>query len=1066
MTQRSSRRRYRTGLGAALTAAAVGLALAALPSSAAAAPTPPTDPGPGAGLGKQDRELVAQATEDGKRTVELQLMADKGVADDLTKAGAKIRYRNDDLGYLRVEVPVGKAESIAKLSGINGANVDRVIKLDDPRPEGISDPSPQPAPGARTPRVNAYMPTGDTGAAQFVDANPKLDGRGVTVGIVDSGVDLGHPSLNTTSTGERKIVDWVTATDPGFTNGVNNDDDPTWIDMTSPAPGQPATFRFGLFNERDPRLAGELGNDVNRDGNPAGSIGTFGVLWDTATNTVWVDTNQNKNFADDKPMTDYKVKQDIGRFGTDNPATAVAESMPFVVQTNPDTNSVNIGIVSGEHGSHVAGIVAGNKLFGGTMSGAAPGAKIVSVRACLFVAGCTSHALDEGMIYAVENAGVDVINMSIGGLDLVNEGNTARELMYNELIEQNDVQMFISAGNDGPGVNTTSQPSLGSKIMGVGSYITKASWRRNYGSDTARQENLHPFSSRGPREDGGFKPNIVAPGSAISTIPTWQPGGPVPGTYTLPPGYAMLQGTSMASPQAAGAATLLLSAAIQKNVPHHAAQLRKAFNSTARFIPHYQAYEQGNGLIDVKKAWNMLKANPSDTEITSAVPVHTVLSDFLHNPGVGTGIYDREGVHARDNYTREYTFTRTTGSNSPVTYKVDWTGNDGTFSAPKNVLLPKNSAVKFRVTVNPRQAGVHSAILNLDSPTTTGVDYQTLNTVIAAEDFTAANGFQVRHGGEVARNASESYFVRVPAGVPALKVDLAGGGTAPGAGQIRFLRLHPYGVPLETTSSLNCYNPPVPGNGCDAGSPTSRTLANPLPGVWEIVVEARRTSDAAEVPYTLTASVLGASVSPNPDTIASGTVGTPISRQYTLTNGFGPFTGKATGTTLGSAKLATPTIADAAQQQNQINVGAGAATLRVKIGNTSDRNADLDLFLFNCTSGTCVQVASSADGDAEEEVTVNNPAAGVWIALVDGFAVPSGSTTFDYVDVFSGPSYGSIQIADTDQERAGGSSWTVSGTVTPGAVPGAGRVLYGNVRVLTNSGALVGTGDVIVQSVG
>jgi len=789
------------------------------------------------------------------------------------------------------------------------------------------------------------------------------------------------------------------------------------------------------------------------------------VLWDTATNTVWVDTNQNKDFADDKPMTDYKVKQDIGKFGTDNPATAVSESMPFVLQTNPDTNSVNIGIVSGEHGSHVAGIVAGNKLFGGTMSGAAPGAKLVSVRACLFVGGCTSHALDEGMIYAVENAGVDLINMSIGGLDLVNEGNTARELMYNRLIEDNDVQMFISAGNDGAGVNTTSQPSLGSKVMGVGSYISKQSWRRNYGSDAVRTDNMHPFSGRGPREDGGFKPNIIAPGSAISTIPTWQPGGPVPGTYTLPPGYAMLQGTSMASPQAAGAATLLLSAALQKNVSHHAYQLRKVFNTTAFFLPHYQAYEQGNGLIDVQAAWNMLKKEPEDTNIDSAVAVHTVLSDFLHNPGVGTGIYDREGVHARDKYTREYTFTRTTGPDTPVSYKVNWVGDNTTFQSAGQVLLPKNSPVKFNVTVNPRQAGVFSAILELDSPTTVGIDFETLNTVIAAEDFTAANGFQVRHGGEVARNDTVSYFVRVPAGVPALKIDLAGGGTAPGAGQIRFLRLHPYGVPLETTSSLNCYNPPVPGNGCDGGSPTSRTVANPLAGVWEIVVEARRTSDVASAPFTMTASVLGASVSPNPDVIASGTLGTPIARQYTMTNSFGPFTGRAQGTGLGSAKLATPTIADGAQQQTQIAVPAGSSQLRVKIGNTSDRNADLDLFLFNCTSGSCVQAASSADGDSEEAVTVNNPAAGVWIALVDGFAVPSGSTTFDYLDLFTGASFGSIQVTDTDQERAGGSSWTVAGTVTPNAAPGAGRVLYGNVRVVTNTGVVVGSGDVIVQSV-
>ena len=58
------------------------------------------------------------------------------------------------------------------------------------------------------------MPIGDTGAAQFTAANPTWDGRGVTIGIVDTGVTLDHPSLPTTSTGERKIVDWVTGTDP------------------------------------------------------------------------------------------------------------------------------------------------------------------------------------------------------------------------------------------------------------------------------------------------------------------------------------------------------------------------------------------------------------------------------------------------------------------------------------------------------------------------------------------------------------------------------------------------------------------------------------------------------------------------------------------------------------------------------------------------------------------------------------------------------------------------------------------------------------------------------------
>ena len=73
----------------------------------------------------------------------------------------------------------------------------------------------------------------------------------------------------------------------------------------------------------------------------------------------------------------------------------------------------------------------------------------------------------------------------------------------------------------------------------------------NYGADTPFDDNLNYFSSLGPREDGGFKPQAVAPGSAVSTTPMWQAGGPVPGTYTLPPGYSMFNGTSMASPQGA-----------------------------------------------------------------------------------------------------------------------------------------------------------------------------------------------------------------------------------------------------------------------------------------------------------------------------------------------------------------------------------------------------------------------------------------------------------------------------------------------------------------------------------
>ena len=83
-----------------------------------------------------------------------------------------------------------------------------------------------------------------------------------------------------------------------------------------------------------------------------------------------------------------------------------------------------------------------------------------------------------------------------------------------------------------------------------------------------------------------------------------------------------------------------------------------------------------------------------------------------------------------------------------------------------------------------------------------------------------------------------------------------------------------------------------------------------------------------------------------------------------------------------------------------MTVPAGATSLRATIGSPSDPGADLDLFVYNCTSGTCVLAGQNADGDSEESVTIANPAAGAWRVIVDGFAVPAGTTTYKYIDVF------------------------------------------------------------------
>jgi hypothetical protein len=500
-----------------------------------------------------------------------------------------------------------------------------------------------------------------------------------------------------------------------------------------------------------------------------------------------------------------------------------------------------------------------------------------------------------------------------------------------------------------------------------------------------------------------------------------------------------------------------------------AAEIRQAMNSTARFLPGYNASDQGHGLLDLERAWNLLEEGLEPINITSRVRVNTILSDFLEEPGFGKGIYDREGVTLGQRYTRTYTFTRTSGPNRPMNFHLRWVGNDGTFALTRNNLsLRLNVPTTLDVRVNPFSTGVHSAILKLDNSSTDGVDFTTMNTVLVPETFSAANGYSVTKTGVIGRNQAQHFFFRVPAGNPVLKIDLAGPTGDPGTGQVRFLRWHPWGLGLESSSSLSCYMPQVSPGGSCAGDPLSRS-GPAAEGVWEVTVEARRTSDVAFAPFTLTASLFGVTVAPNPDVISTAQVGVPVARSYTMTNNFGAFTGRAVGSPLGSARRGVFTIGHHEVQDYVTVIPAGTTSFRATIGGPSDAAADLDLFVFRCAPDLtgCVLAGQNADGDSEESVTINNPVPATYVVEVDGFDVPAGTTTYNYIDIFANPALGSISITDADASRASGSSWTVAGSVLATQVPASGRVLYGNVQVRTAApdNILVGQSDVIVQNV-
>lgn len=150
---------------------------------------------------------------------------------------------------------------------------------------------------------------------------------------------------------------------------------------------------------------------------------------------------------------------------------------------------------------------------------------------------------------------------------------------------------------------TLGSPAEADSALAVGAYVTRPNWTDYKGVGHSWGETLGTiatFSSRGPRVDGGApgKSNIVAPGSSIVSVrdntvypwPSYNTGAdayPYSG-YIIdndglnqngsgPANYFVMDGTSMASPLAAGVGALLLSK-IPSLTP---AQVRHALESTA-----------------------------------------------------------------------------------------------------------------------------------------------------------------------------------------------------------------------------------------------------------------------------------------------------------------------------------------------------------------------------------------------------------------------------------------------------------------------------------------------------
>lgn len=246
-----------------------------------------------------------------------------------------------------------------------------------------------------------------------------------------------------------------------------------------------------------------------------------------------------------------------------------------------------------EHGTHVAGIAAGNagtvSAGGEVVSGVAPRAYLGNYKA-LTVPTDSGVGLDGNspeLVAAIEAAvadGMDVINLSIGEAEI----EPSRDIVALALDAAADagVVPVVAAGNEFAefGGGSISSPGTSAKAITVASVSTSRSGASGVVSG---------FSSAGPTPVSlRLKPDVSAPGSGIVSAVT---GG----------GWAQLSGTSMAAPHVAGAAALLL----ERHPGWTVAQVKSALTQTG--APAYAdaartreapTTRQGGGVIALARA--------------------------------------------------------------------------------------------------------------------------------------------------------------------------------------------------------------------------------------------------------------------------------------------------------------------------------------------------------------------------------------------------------------------------------------------------------------------------------
>jgi hypothetical protein len=943
--------------------------------------------------------------------------------DALRRLGAKIDFADKASGYVLVAVSRDKLLETLDLPGIAYAYTrdddrnyyqDPAAKIPQTERKVESVPAitiPYPRVATTLSKDGPYFAAEEIGLTELRKQHPEADGRGVRVAVPDEGFDLLHPALQQAmdAAGQTvpKIVDLGTLTGP--------DEDSGWVlfgaatqtkNRTLDAAGrtwivpEDGTYRFGIF-----KTDLVLGPDDNSKTKKLSL--SVGVLWDQQGNRVWVDTDGDGSFTNERPLGDYGATHDVGWFGTKDGADD--NRIPFGVKIDAARSAVYIRI-GGEHGAFVGGPLAGNQRTGGLFDGAAPAAQLIDSSSF------RGTYLAE-IVAMFARGDVDVINRS-GGLGRAGYTGNREGI---EDFAQRVVERVIAVYNK---PIATYSAAVGT--IHVNDYAGPEMLRRNRQLGPPYRDTINSGVVFLPN---GLVNVVVAPSANLETDSRYKPQDiiwPDGKRYMwdngkinppAPDGYVIGANNSPTIPVVSGLLADLISEAKQEHVRYNAARLNNAVFTGTRLLDGFPVSQQGYGLINAARSWDelakMAKADdPNNAELTSFT-----LSRVEDGKTIEVQGFQEDLSNPGEKLSGEIEVTRRGGYAGGRKYTFSLRGNDGSVALLDHAaILERDKPTRVRFRSN-GTSGWHIVFLELRD-TKADVVMQDVPLSVRVPDVPEKITPGVdKYESTIEPLRTELRYVRVGEDVQAARYVMRIPYTGP---ENISTRGFPGGRYRDTKAP--------PGEPVDAAhhvgpmETLESLVVNDEPGTQEIFWENRgRPEYATQYDGPAPDVAIHAELTVSKYAVA---IEKAASESLTVTNKLADVEGRVelfdatlkTGELIGTGPHASGDL--------ERTLPAGIAQWRVRVTSDSSSAEPADAYVLNCTGKEgCSVVAQQQVSASVKAIVIEKPKDGTWKIVVRSRGEVSHPVKYSVEEAQLTPT--ATPVEQTDAKHASGATWTL-----------------------------------------